>query len=59
MLTSFVIKGVEVLVDKVLAASWGPHHVRDGNREGRKAGEHCDTSYCSSHPSMIIGQMAE
>ena len=51
--------GLEVLVDKVLSASWDPHYVRDGNKEGRKAGEHRDTSYCSSHPSIVIGQMAE
>ena len=51
--------GLEVLADKVLGASWDPHYVRDGNKEGRKAGEHRDTSYCSSHPSIVIGQMAE
>ena len=51
--------GLEVLADKVLGASWDPHYVRDGNKEGRKAGEHRDTSYCSFQPSIVIGQMAE
>ena len=51
--------GLEVLGDNLLGACWGPPYVRDGNRVGRRAGEHRDTSYCSSQPSLVIGQMAE
>ena len=46
--------GLEVLGDNVLTASWCLHHVRDENREGRKADEHRDTYYCDVKMKMMV-----